>query len=204
MTQAKGARKRRPCGRSKHVDYDRVFAAVEARIGSIVDWVSKRSQLATELCETVEQLPDRESQERRVRELAGVEPWSVAFALLGEASRLLAGEPAQAASCAELAVAAAEEMDATAHPPSQKSGLLVHAYLLLADSRRRAGQIDEAEEALTRAEAHLVETFPEGSGSRSGRLLYRLRRVQMSFDRVHEKFDRMVALLEEGVADFDA
>jgi hypothetical protein len=175
---------------------------VEARIGEFLAWVSQQSQLAMALAETVLQLPDRRAEER-VRELARVEPWSVALALLGGVcQRLTGGEPAPACALAELAVAAAEEMAEPAHPASLKAALLVHTYLLLADSRHRAGQTEEAGEALERAELHLAEASPGAPRSRLLRLLPHFRRMQLSFDRANQSLDLLVALLEER-ADFD-
>jgi hypothetical protein len=187
----------------KQPNYDRVFAKVEAGLRDLLAWVSQRKQLAMEFSETVLRLPDGESREKRVRELARVEPWSVASALLGGASQMLTGEPVQASSLAELAVAAAEEMDPASHPPLLRAGLLVNAYLLLADSRHRAGQIEGAEEALERAETYLTETFPGGPRSRFLRLLRHIRRVQLSFDRAHQSFDSIAALLEERLDAFE-
>jgi hypothetical protein len=175
---------------------------VEARLNDLLGWVSQQSQLAMELAETVLQLPAR-PREKKVRELARVEPWSVASALVGGARQRLTGEPAQASSLAELAVAAAEEMDTASHPPLLKAGLLINAYLLLAASRHRAGQIEAAEEALEKAETCLAEASPGGPRSRFLWLLRQFRRVQLSFDRTQQSFDSIIALLEERLEAFD-
>jgi hypothetical protein len=213
MTRRTGAGKRRPRPalsivqpgggrREQQPNYDRVFAKVEARLNDLLAWISQQSQLALELAETVLQLPEGEPREKKVREMARVEPWSVASALLGGARQRLTGEPAQASSLAELAVAAAEEMDTAPHPPLLKAGLLINAYLLLATSRHRAGQIEAAEEALERAETCLAEASP-GPRSRFLCLLRQFRRVQLSFDRTQQSFDSIVALLEERLEAFD-
>src|SRR5947199_27612 len=81
---------------------------LEAQIPELVALISQEKQLAAEFSEAVLQLP-KEAREEKVRNLARVEAWPVAFALLLGA--LLADEPGKSASLAELAAAAAEAMD---------------------------------------------------------------------------------------------
>jgi hypothetical protein len=56
--------------------YDRVFARLAANIPDLVAWISQQKHFAQEFCETLLPMPTA-ARERKVRDLARVEPWSV-------------------------------------------------------------------------------------------------------------------------------
>jgi len=76
-----------------------------------------------------------------------------------------AGSPAGSEVCAGLAVSVAGRIDPEAHPPVFVEELRARAWGGLADVRRKAGDLDGAEEALRHAEACLLR----GTGDRLAR-----------------------------------
>src|SRR6185369_5249472 len=89
-------------------DYEAILAKVEARTAETLTWIVDQGQRATDFADELTRLPDDQARQRRVQELARVEPWAVAVSLLGVANRLLRSEPERAAGFAKLAATAAE------------------------------------------------------------------------------------------------
>lgn len=176
--------------RSQHT-YEGVFQSIDARREELL----AKFERASDLWEHVTLLPEAEAK-KHVQSLARVEPWVVATALLGVAGRLLAATPERAVIAAELAAVASEELDPAEHLAALRSGLLAHAYVLVAAGRRRAGQTEEAEGALAKAEDLLAESSEGEPQSGYLRLLVRLRKLQREFDHAIDR-------LEERVGDLD-
>lgn len=185
---------------STQPDYDRVFERLEAQIPELVALISQEKQLAAEFSEAVLQLP-REARKEKVRNLARVEAWPVAFALLLGA--LLADEPGKSASLAELAAAAAEAMDDAASPRMLKAGLLGHSHLLRAIGHMATGSSAEGEDALEAAENYLAEATPGGPRARLLCLFSGLRRVRKNLDGVEERFDKLLEKIEKNFETLD-
>ncbi len=181
----------KPFSTRSRYNYERVFEAVEVRREEILDKLGR----ASDLWKQVAQLPEEDAK-KHVQALARVEPWVVASALLEVARQLLVSTPERAAVAAELAVVAAEELDPAEHPVALRSGLLAHAYVLVAAGRRRAGQTAEAEGAFAKAEDLLAESSEVEPPSAHLRQLFRLRKLQRALDRT-------VDLLEERIGDLD-
>ena len=181
----------KPFSKRSRYSYERVFEAVEARREEIL----AKFEGASDLWARVAQLPEAEAK-KHVQALARVEPWVVATALLGVASRLLATTPERAAVAAELAAVAAEELDPAEHLAALRSGLLAHAYVLIAAGCRRVGQTEKAEAAFTKAEDLLAES---SEGKPQDRYLRHLCRLQ----RLEREITRALDLLEEQVGSLD-
>ena len=86
--------------------------------------------------------------------------------------------------CAGLAVSVAARIDSAVHPPLLVEELKARAWTCYADARRVAGDLAGAEEALRRAEAHLLR----GTGDRleKARLLERKAVLRSGQDRTEE------------------
>jgi tetratricopeptide (TPR) repeat protein len=103
-------------------------------------------------------LPDPDAQRSRVQELARIEPFSVARALLLEVrSRARQGDLPLASRLAAYALLALEEIDPDLHPLPIKEQALALGYCRLADLHRQLGRLDEAEQLLARAASSLAE-----------------------------------------------
>jgi tetratricopeptide (TPR) repeat protein len=185
--------------------YASTLVAVEARMGEVFSWIIEQGQRAMALADELTRLPDDQTRQDRVRELARVEPWAVAVSLLGVASRLLREEPERAASFAQLAVTAAEEIRPEKHPEALKAGLLVQAHALRGEILRRAGRSTEARRAFSRAQASLSAATDPQSRSLYCHLLSRFRRMEGDVEEAEALLDRAAHLLgDEELEDFDA
>jgi len=189
-----------PPGRRASVDYGAILDRVETRMNDLLAWLSALGERALGLAEELSRLPDEAARRRRVRELARVEPWEVAAALLGVASRLARREPVRAGALAALAIVAAEEIAPGA--PFPRSEILGRAEALLGDTLRRAGRFREATEACARSAAHLAVTTAattattETSLSLYCRLLARARGVYGPLGESLARFDCAASWLD--------
>jgi hypothetical protein len=182
-----------PSGRRPGVDYGAILDRVQARTSDALAWLAELGKRALALAEELARLPDEPARTGRVHELAEVEPWAVAAALLGMASRLARRDPVRAGTLAELAIVAAGEMSADA--PASRDELLGQAQALLGESRSGSRRSQEAEEAFARSAANLSASAAETPLSLYCRLLARGRGLQGELGEAIARFDRAAARL---------
>lgn len=151
-----------PGASSRRFQYDRTVERVYDRVRHV------RAGLEAERAEArrhLEELAARSvsSWPSRVQGDARFHTWGFCELLLDrseEARRDGRGDESEL--CAGLSVAVAARIDAAAHPPVLLEELRARTWTAYADARRTAGDLAAAEEALRRAEGHLLR----GSGDR--------------------------------------
>src|SRR5437764_11515078 len=118
-------------------------------------------RLAEAFVSEILSLPGEDAQVQRVQELARVEPWSVAQALLFQARACARSDSAKATTLARFAVLAAQEADPAVHPLRLRAGLLAAAFSRLGEAFRLARRHDEAEKAFLRTASYLAAIIPD-------------------------------------------
>jgi hypothetical protein len=101
-------------------------------------------------------LPGETAQVTRVRELARIEPWSVAHALLSVGLAYARSDTRRATTFAHYAVLAAEQMDPELQPADLRAPLLAAAFCYLGKAFRVARRYGEAEGAFDQANSYLI------------------------------------------------
>jgi tetratricopeptide (TPR) repeat protein len=182
------------------VDYDAVFARLEAAQPAAVAGVERERREAERLAGELAAMPEA-GREPWLAGLPSFPAWAVADSLLCRAYREAFHDPAAGAGLAGLALSLAERLvaagpGAAAGAPAG-TGLLAHAWATVGHVRRLAADLDGAEAAFREAARHLPEPLDAPDRATYCRDLALLRRDQGANDEALALFRRAAALFQE-------